>query len=63
MGSVCCKDPADGPGTGLGDSNTQDSEPVPPPDLPAGWKVVPSRSRPGKVCLILKVFWLVACVF
>ncbi|GBG30767.1 Hypothetical Protein FCC1311_069872 [Hondaea fermentalgiana] len=50
MGNLCCRDEAEGHHDALGgDSSTQDSEPLAPVELPAGWKAVPSRSRPGKV--------------
>ncbi|CAK9067965.1 Uncharacterized protein SCF082_LOCUS34316, partial [Durusdinium trenchii] len=45
----CCAGPEDnGPHMGL-DSATQESDQLAPQELPAGWKAVPSRSRPGKV--------------
>mmetsp|Transcript_15578 Transcript_15578/g.30145 ORF Transcript_15578/g.30145 Transcript_15578/m.30145 type:complete len:113 (+) Transcript_15578:139-477(+) len=49
MGNLCCRDESEHHEALGGDSATQDSEPLAPVELPAGWKAVPSRSRPGKV--------------
>uniref|UniRef100_A0A7S3LSJ6 Uncharacterized protein n=1 Tax=Aplanochytrium stocchinoi TaxID=215587 RepID=A0A7S3LSJ6_9STRA len=44
----CCASPDDDAHEGLG--NVPDaSQPVASEELPPGWKMVPSRSRPGKV--------------